>query len=104
MIAALPLPLLLATLGSFGASSGVMTRCTNAYSCTVTTCHPCRAADLWLDAGWITQGVLLLIGVASAALGARRVRPRTVRLGALLLTAGSPALFIATTWLALHSF
>ncbi|MGY1706284.1 hypothetical protein ACI79C_17100 [Geodermatophilus sp. SYSU D00697] len=104
LIASLTVVLTLATLGSFGASFGVMTQCTDTYSCTVTSCRPCQTAGTWLDVGWIAQGVLLVVGVVSTVLSARRVRARAVRLGALLLGAGSLVLFAATTSLAARSF
>ena len=92
--------LFLATVGSFGAGFGVMTSCTNTYSCTVTVCAPCRTANAWLTAGWIGQGGLLLVGVALVVLAARHRRPRAVRLGALALGPLSVALFAVTTALA----
>ena len=96
--------LAIATVGSFGAGFGVMTACTNQFSCTVTACAPCRTTNGWLTGGWIAQGVLLLTGVALAVLAARRVAQRAVRIGALVLAPASFALFALTTWIAVRSF
>ena len=104
LIVSLAVVLGLATFGGFAAGFGVMTDCTNTYSCTVTDCRPCQAADTWLDVGWIAQGVLLLVGAVLAVLGGRRIQPRAVRLGALALGAVSVTLFAATTFLAVRSF
>ena len=61
----------LATIGSFGVGFGIMTGCTNEYSCTVTDCAPCATTSGWLTAGWIGQGVLLLAWVVLAVLAVR---------------------------------
>ena len=53
----------LATIGSFGVGFGVMTSCTNTYSCTSTGCAPCATTETWLVSGWIGQGLLLAGGV-----------------------------------------
>ena len=94
----------LATVGSFGASFGVATTCTNDYSCSVTASSPCRTALDWLRTGWALQGALLAVGVLLAVLAALRRLPRTVRVGALLLGPVSILLFAATTSLASRSF
>ena len=104
LIGSLALVLFLATLGSFTASFGVMTDCTNTYSCTNTSCRPCSATSTWLTVGWAVHGVLLLIGTALAGLGARRIHVRAVRLGALLLGPTSIVLFAVTTAMAVRSF
>jgi hypothetical protein len=95
---------LLATIGSFGAGFGVMTGCTNTYSCTAAGCPPCDTAGDWLTAGWIGQGVLLLAGAGLALLAARRVRLRAVRTAALLLGSVAVALFVVTTAAAMASY
>lgn len=95
--ASLAVVLLVATIGSFGAGFGVMTSCTNTYSCTVTNCSPCATTYAWLNAGWIGQGALLLVGVALTVLAARRIRLREVRAAALVLAPVSVALIVATT-------
>lgn len=96
--------LAVATVGSFAAGFGTMTGCTNEFSCTVSSCAPCRTAGTWLTTGWIAQGVLLLTGVVLAVLARRRTAPRAVRLGTMVLAPASLALFALTTWLAVGSF
>lgn len=94
----------LATIGGFGTSFGVMTDCTNTFDCTVTRCRPCATAASWLETGWAVQGVLLLVGLVLALLAWLRVGPRAVLWACRLLGPVSIALLIATTWLAKASF
>ncbi|RBY75142.1 hypothetical protein DQ239_17510 [Blastococcus sp. TF02-09] len=94
----------LATFGGFSTSFGVMTDCTNTFSCSVTECRPCVGAASWLEADWKVQGVLLLIGLVLAVLTRRGVRSRVVRWAGWLLGPVSIALMIATTSLATSSF
>lgn len=93
--------LFLATIGSFGVGFGLMTNCTNTYSCTVTGCPPCETTSAWLNAGWIGQGALLLGGVVLAVLAARGRRPGTVRAAALALGPLAVGLFVVTTAVAM---
>ncbi|TQN35714.1 hypothetical protein FHU33_4943 [Blastococcus colisei] len=101
--ASLAAVLVLATVGSFGVGVGVMTSCTNTYSCTSTGCSPCATTNAWLTAGWTGQGVLLLVGGTLAVLATRRAGPRAVRAAALLLGPLGVALFVGTTALAVRS-
>ena len=94
----------LATVGSFGVGFGVLTDCTNAYRCTVTACAPCAPANAWLTAGWIGQGVLLLVGAVLAVLAARRVALDRVHIAALLLGPLGVALLLATWTMATRSY
>jgi hypothetical protein len=94
----------LATVGSFGAGFGVMTACTDEYSCTETTCSPCATASTWLAWGWAAQGLLLIVAVVLAVLGARRRDLHTVRWLAWVLAPLSIALFLLTTWQASGSY
>jgi hypothetical protein len=57
-----------------------------------------------LDAGWVVEGVLLLVGAVLTVLAMRGVWPRAVRLAAWLLGPASIALMIATTVLAVRSY
>jgi hypothetical protein len=98
---ALAVVLFLATVGSLGVGFGVMTNCTNTHSCTSSGCAPCETTSAWLTAGWIGQGVLLPAALGLVVLAARRRRPHAVRVVALVLTALSVALVVATTALAL---
>jgi hypothetical protein len=94
----------LATYGGFGTSFGVMTICTNTYSCEITECRPCASASSWLEVGWAVQGVLLLVGVTLAVLARRGIAAPAVRRAGWLLGPVSLALMIATTSLANSSF
>jgi hypothetical protein len=58
--AAVSTTLVLGTLGSFMVGFGVMTGCTNNYSCGTNGCSPCETTETWLMVGWVAQGVLLL--------------------------------------------
>jgi hypothetical protein len=97
---ALAVVLFQATVGSLGVGFGVMTGCTNTYSCTSTGCQPCATTSAWLTAGWIGQGVLLLVAVALVVLALRHRRLPAVRAAALALTPLSVALLVVTTALA----
>jgi hypothetical protein len=97
LLASLSVVLVLATIGSFGVGFGVLTDCTDTYRCTVTACSPCAATSSWLTAGWIGQGVLLLVGVVLAVIAARRVALRGVRVAALVLGPLSIAVIVVTT-------
>ena len=101
--ASLAVVVLLATIGSFAVNFGVMTSCTNTFSCAATSCSPCATTDAWLTAGWVGQGVLLLVGVVLAVLAARRSRSAEVRLGAVVIGPLAIMLFVGTTWLAVRS-
>ncbi|WP_336033613.1 hypothetical protein [Geodermatophilus sp. FMUSA9-8] len=102
-VGSLAVALFLATLGSFGASFGVMTNCTNTHSCTVTGCRPCTTAQTWLTAGWVLQGVLLVVGLV-LVVAARRRRPGWARAAALAVGPLALVVFAATTALAVGSF
>ena len=91
-------------MGSFSAAFGVGTNCANTYNCSVSDCRPCRTAVEWLEIGWATQGVLLLVGAVLALLGAMGIMQHTFRIGALLLGPVSVLLFVASTALAVSSF
>ncbi len=97
---ALAVVLFLATIGSLGVGFGVMTGCTNTYNCTSTACTPCETTSAWLTAGWIGQGVLLLVAVVLVVLAARRRRLPAVRMAALVLPVLGVALIVVTTALA----
>ena len=90
----------LATIGSFGVGFGVMTNCTNTYSCTSIGCAPCETTSAWLEGGWIGQGGLLLAGLVLVVLAVLRIRPRVVRTAALVLGPLSIGLIVVTTALA----
>ncbi len=96
---ALPLALtagLALVLGTFGyvvVGFGVLTACTNANDCTRTTCAPCQAAQGWLGAGAIGQGLLLVVSVGLLVVAA--VRPGARR---RLAVAGWVLLTLSAAW------
>ena len=102
--AALALILLIATAGSFAVGFGVLTDCTNVFSCTRTDCAPCAGAGRWLAGGWAAQAVLLVAGLALAVLARRGLRPRAVRTAAVVLAGLSVALIVTSTALAQQSY
>lgn len=104
LIVSLSVVLLLGTVGSVGVGFGVMTACTDDFSCTTTGCAPCAATGDWLIRGWLGQGLLLLLGLGLAVLAARRIRVGAVRRAALALGPISVALIVATTALAAGSY
>jgi len=96
------LAFVLATIGYLGAGFGVLTDCTNASSCTETSCAPCRGPNAWLLAGGIGEWVLVAttIGVGATALIrpalARMARPAALAIGVAALVQISLTTFIAT--------
>jgi hypothetical protein len=96
--------LLLATIGSFMIGFGMMTDCTNNYSCDTTGCAPCEATTRWLNAGWVAQAVLFAASVALLFPVMRRYRWSTVTGAALAILTASVATFVGTTWAADRSY
>jgi hypothetical protein len=95
---------LLATVGGFGVRFGVMSACTDSYSCTSASCRPCAAAGAWSTVGWGAQGVLLLVALTLVVLCARGTLFRFVRPAAWLLGPVSIALMVLTTLMAVRSY
>lgn len=96
----------LGTLGWFAVGFGVMTDCTNEYSCTDTGCAPCDTASRWITAGGLTQLALVVAGVLVLVLvwGRRAVRPGTLVVGGVVLIAVSLATLVGTTSAARDSY
>lgn len=88
----------LGTLGWFVVGLGVMTDCTNDYSCSSTGCAPCAATSRWITAGGITQLALAVSGavVLVRAMGTGRGRAGLPLVGVALLAA-SAGTIVATT-------
>lgn len=96
--------LALGTVGSFGAGFGIMTDCTNNYSCTETGCDPCAAASRWITIGAVVQGLVLLAGIALLLPPAKRLTRAVLASGAALLLAASIGGFAATTHAASNAY
>ena len=96
--------LLLGTFGWFAVGFGMMTDCTNNYSCSQTGCAPCATTSRWITAGAIMQWVLAGTGVALLIRAARRKRPTGLAISGLVLLAVSVMAFVGTTWRAQESY
>lgn len=96
--------LLLGTFGWFFVGFGMMTGCTNDYSCTTTGCSPCATTERWINAGGITQWLLAVAGIVVMVLGARGERATTLLVGGAVLLVVSVLTFVGTTWLASESY
>jgi hypothetical protein len=64
---------LLGTIGWFVIGLGVLTDCTNNYSCSATNCAPCRTTGLWINAGGLAELLLAATGIGVLT-SARQVR------------------------------
>src|SRR4051794_2913263 len=95
---------LLGSVVMFGVGFGVLTACTDTFSCTVTGCAPCRPASSWLNGGWATQGVLLIAAVVLAVAARRGLRPAAVRTGGLTIAGLSVLSLVVTTAFAMNSY
>ena len=94
----------LGTLGWFAVGFGVLTDCTNEYSCTDTGCAPCDTASRWITTGGLTQLALVVVGVLVLVRGRRAARPGTLVLGGVVLIAASLATLAGTTSAARDSY
>ena len=108
LLARLPGPIvtgLLATAGSFVLGFGVMTGCTNAYSCSTSGCGPCSLTSSLLVGGWVLQGVLLVVALALLLPGVvRRLSSRRLVALALLVPLVSVLAFAGVSWAAERSY
>jgi len=96
--------LVLGTVGWFAVGFGMMTDCTNNYSCTETGCSPCSATERWINLGGAAQLLLAVVGGVVLVAGLRaRLRTALVVGGAALL-ATSVLTVVGTTWRAQESY
>ncbi len=94
----------LGTVGWFAVGFGMMTDCTNNYSCTETGCSPCTTTERWINLGGVAQLLLAVVGVVVLVTGLRaRLRTALVVAGAALL-ATSVLTVVGTTWRAQESY
>jgi hypothetical protein len=103
LLVAVLVPLALGTIVVLGAGFGILSACTDTYSCPTTGCAPCRPASTWLNGGWAVQGVLLVAGLVLAVLargGRKNSWPRAAGLAiaglSVVTAAGTTALAIAS--------
>ena len=96
--------LLLGTFGWFAVGFGMMTDCTNNYSCTETGCGPCDTTARWINAGGLIQLGLAVAGVVLLVIGLRSSQRACLALGGIALLACSAVTAVGTTWRAGESF
>ena len=96
--------LLLGTLGWFGVGFGMMTDCSNKYSCTETGCPPCATAEHCINAGGIAQWVLAGMGVVVLVRRRRAKQHADLAACGAALLAMSVLTMVGTTWRAHQSY
>ena len=96
--------LLLGTFGWFAVGFGMMTDCTNNYSCSQTGCAPCATTGRWITVGALTQWVLAGTGIVALVRATRLERRRHLAIGGVALLAVSGSVFAVTTWQAQESY
>jgi hypothetical protein len=95
---------LLGTVGWFSVGFGVMTDCTDNYSCSSTGCSPCATTARWINVGGLAQLLLAGAGVGVLIRGLRTRRSRRTALGGAVLLVSSVLIFAGTTWRAQSSY
>lgn len=96
--------LVLGSVGWLAAGMGVLTGCTNDYSCSTTGCDPCAAAGRWITVGGVLQWLLLGLGIAVVVRGRRADRRTWWAAGGAAVLAASLLTVVATTWAAQESY
>lgn len=98
MVAGLTIAGLMGTAGFFAVGFGVMTDCTNNYSCTETGCPPCRTAQAWLVAGALIQLALVVVTAWLLWRGRTSVRLRSYRpaIGIVVIVVSLAAIVLTT--------
>ncbi len=92
------------TLGWFSIGFGMMTDCTNNYSCTTTGCEPCADTGRWINAGGFAQWVLAVLGIVVLVRGVRAKRWNQLMIGGAAILTVSVLTLLGTTWQANESF
>jgi len=96
--------LLFGTIGWFVVGFGVMTDCTNNYSCSTTSCSPCATTELWINAGALAQQLLAAAGIVVLVRGLRTSQIGLLASSGVFLLVSSPLIILGTTWLAQGSY
>ncbi len=96
--------LLFGTIGWFAVGFGVMTDCTNNYSCSTTGCPPCATTGLWINVGGLAQQLLAAAGVAVLIRGLRTRQSGRLASGGAVLLVSSVLIIVGTTWQAKGSY
>ena len=99
VVLAIATSLVLGTLGWFAVGFGVMTDCTNEYSCSSTGCSPCATASRWITAGGVAQLGLAVAGVVILVRALRTARGRTALpvAGVVLLAVSAGTMALTTS-------
>lgn len=96
--------LLFGTLGWFVIGFGVLTECTDYYSCSATNCAPCATTGLWINVGGLGQLLLASAGVGLLISRLRTQRSGWLAGGGAVLLLSSALLVLGTTWQAQGSY
>ena len=95
---------LFGTIGWFAVGFGVMTDCTNNYSCSTTGCAPCATTGRWINVGGLAQQLLAAAGVAVLIRGQRTRQSGRLASGGAVLLVSSVLIMVGTTWEAERSY
>ena len=96
--------LLLGTVGWFAIGFGMLTACTNDYSCTSNGCPPCAGVEHWLTAGAVAQWALAGLGGVLLFVGLRGRQSLRLVIGTIAIVAASATVVVGTTWRASESY
>ena len=95
----------LGSVGWWGAGFGVISSCTDHFSCVIDTCAPCATANYWIDAGAIGQWIFVIGAFVLLMLGMKRPRWRpVVVIASIAIMPLSIAWINISSNIALHSF
>lgn len=95
----------LGSIGWLGTGFGVITSCTDHFSCVIDTCAPCAAANHWIDAGGIGQWILVVAAGVLLVLGEKRPYWRSpLVVASVFILPSSIAWISISTGQAMHSF
>jgi hypothetical protein len=92
---AIVVPFGLGTIVWFGTGFGIMSDCTDKFSCGSDTCAPCATTRHWIDAGGVGQWILLAAAIAALFAGVRLPKGRPT---ATIIVAA--VIVLAITWYA----
>src|SRR6478735_2010931 len=95
---------LFGTIGWVAIGFGVLTDCTDNYSCSATSCAPCRTTGLWINAGGLAQVLLAGAGVGLLVRGLRTRQTAPLACGGAVLLVASVVIIAGTSWQAQRSY
>jgi hypothetical protein len=103
-VVAIAVSLVLGTVGWFFVGFGVMTDCTNDYSCGSGGCSPCATTGRLINVGGVVQLLLAAAGVAVLVRGLRGRRSGSLARGGAVVLVASVVVFAGSTTLAQRSY